>query len=167
MKKNFIFIVIAMMIIGGGGFALYSSLTGGPWEGTWWGIQEAGMNWTGDNIRNLETITFTRNDDKTITVEHRVQQGSKEIEGSLSGIGTIDGGRLIVTTKEGKKVTFSYGHINKMIELPLTNADKTAVTLKLLTEENNDEMENVRSEIVKISQKPGNAIDTTVSAAKS
>ena len=81
MKKYFIFIVIAMMIIGGGGFALYSSLTGGPWEGTWWGIQEAGMNWTGDNIRNLETITFTRNDDKTITVEHRVQQGSKEIEG--------------------------------------------------------------------------------------
>lgn len=167
MKKYFIFIVIAMMIIGGGGFALYSSLTGGPWEGTWWGIQEAGTNWTGDNIRNLETITFTRNDDKTITVEHRVQQGSKEIEGSLSGIGTIDGGRLIVTTKEGKKVPFSYGHINKMIELPLTNADKTAVTLKLLTEENNDEMENVRSEIVKISQKPGNAIDTTVSAAKS
>lgn len=54
-----------------------------------------------------------------------------------------------------------------MIELPLTNADKTAVTLKLLTEENNNEMENVRSEIVKISQKPGNAIDTTVSAAKS
>ena len=101
-----------------------------------WGVQEAGMNWSGDNIRNLETITFTRNDDKTITVDHRVQQGSKEVEGSLSGTGAIDGGRLIVTTKTGREVTFSYSRISKLIELPLKNADKTVVTVKPLTGEN-------------------------------
>lgn len=124
------------------------------------------MNWSGDNIRNLETITFTRNDDKTITVDHRVQQGSKEVEGSLSGTGAIDGGRLIVTTKTGREVTFSYSRISKLIELPLKNADKTPVTVKPLTEENNNDMEEIRSEIVKISQKPENKIDTTLSSTK-
>ncbi len=59
------------------------------------------MNWSGDNIRNLETITFTRNDDKTITVDHRVQQGSKEVEGSLSGTGAIDGEVVQRTLIEG------------------------------------------------------------------
>ena len=137
-------------------------LSGGPWEGVWWGVQEAGMNWSGDNIRNLETITFTRNDDKTITVDHRVQQGSKEVEGSLSGTGAIDGGRLLVTTKAGREVTFSYSRINKVIELPLKNADKTVVTVKPLTGENNNDMEEIRSEIVKISQKPENKIDTII-----
>ena len=154
-------------ILGGGIFALYSALSGGPWEGVWWGVQEAGMNWSGDNIRNLETITFTRNDDKTITVDHRVQQGSKEVEGSLSGTGAIDGGRLLVTTKTGREVTFSYSRISKLIELPLKNADKTPVTVKPLTEENNNDMEEIRSEIVKISQKPENKIDTTLSSTKS
>lgn len=125
------------------------------------------MNWSGDNIRNLETITFTRNDDKTITVDHRVQQGSKEVEGSLSGMGAIDGGRLIVTTKTGREVTLSYSRISKLIELPLKNADKTPVTVKPLTEENNNDMEEIRSEIVKISQKPENKIDTTLSSTKS
>lgn len=124
------------------------------------------MNWSGDNIRNLETITFTRNDDKTITVDHRVQQGSKEVEGSLSGTGAIDGGRLIITTKTGREVTFSYSRISKLIELPLKNADKTPVTVKPLTEENNNDMEEIRSEIVKISQKPENKIDTTLSSTK-
>ena len=75
MKKYIILgIIILAVILGGGVFALFSALSGGPWEGVWWGVQEAGMNWSGDNIRNLETITFTRNDDKTITVDHRVQQ---------------------------------------------------------------------------------------------
>lgn len=166
-KYGLIAILFLLIAIGSGGFALYSSLTGGPWEGTWWGVQEAGTNWTGDNIRNLETITFTRNEDKTIHVEHKVQQGSKEIEGSLSGTGTIDGGRLIVITKDEKKVVFSYAHISKNIELPLKNEDKTPVTIKPLTEENNREMEEIRSEIVKISQKPENAIDTTLSSTKS
>lgn len=168
MKKYIIIGIIALvLILGGGAFALFSSLTGGPWEGTWWGVQEAGMNWSGDHIKTLETFTFTKNDDKTISVEHRVQQGSKEVEGSLSGSGTIDGGRLIVTTKNGKEVTFSYARIDKTIETPLKNVDKTAVTIKPLTEENNVDMEEIRSEIVKISQKPENAIDTTLSSARS
>lgn len=168
MKKYIILgIIILAVVLGGGAFALFSALSGGPWEGVWWGVQEAGMNWSGDNIRNLETITFTRNDDKTITVDHRVQQGSKEMEGSLSGTGAIDGGRLIVTTKTGREVTFSYSRISKLIELPLKNADKTPVTIKPLTEENNNDMEEIRSEIVKISQKPENKIDTTLSSTKS
>lgn len=168
MKKYIIIGIIALvLILGGGAFALFSSLTGGPWEGTWWGVQEAGMNWSGDHIKTLETFTFTKNDDKTISVEHRVQQGSKEVEGSLSGSGTIDGGRLIVTTKSGKEVTFSYARIDKTIETPLKNVDKTAVTIKPLTEENNADMEEIRSEILKISQKPENAIDTTLSSARS
>ena len=97
MKKYIILgIIILAVILGGGVFALFSALSGGPWEGVWWGVQEAGMNWSGDNIRNLETITFTRNDDKTITVDHRVQQGSKEVEGSLSGTGAIDGGLSLI-----------------------------------------------------------------------
>ena len=71
MKKYIILGIITLaVILGGGIFALFSALSGGPWEGVWWGVQEAGMNWSGDNIRNLETITFTRNDDKTITVDH-------------------------------------------------------------------------------------------------
>ncbi len=168
MKKYIILgIIILAVILGGGVFALFSALSGGPWEGVWWGVQEAGMNWSGDNIRNLETITFTRNDDKTITVDHRVQQGSKEVEGSLSGTGAIDGGRLLVTTKAGREVTFSYSRISKVIELPLKNADKTVVTVKPLTGENNNDMEEIRSEIVKISQKPENKIDTTLSSTKS
>lgn len=168
MKKYIILGIITLaVILGGGIFALFSALSGGPWEGVWWGVQEAGMNWSGDNIRNLETITFTRNDDKAITVDHRVQQGSKEVEGSLSGTGAIDGGRLIVTTKTGREVTFSYSRISKLIELPLKNADKTPVTVKPLTEENNNDMEEIRSEIVKISQKPENKIDTTLSSSKS
>ncbi len=168
MKKYLIIGISALVIIlAGGGFALFSALSGGPWEGTWWGIQEAGMNWSGDNIKNLETITFTRNEDKTVTVEHRVQQGSKEVEGSLSGTGVIDGGRLAVRTKEGRDVAFSYSRIDKTIETPLKNADKTAVIIKPLTEENNSDMEAVRSEIVKISQKPENTIDTTVSSTRS
>ncbi len=89
------------------------------------------------------------------------------MEGRLSGSGTIDGGRLIVTTKSGKEVTFSYARIDKTIETPLKNVDKTAVTIKPLTEENNADMEEIRSEIVKISQKPENAIDTTLSSARS
>ena len=100
-------------------------------------------------------------------MDHRVQQGSKEVEGSLSGTGAIDGGRLLVTTKTGREVTFSYSRISKLIELPLKNADKTPVTVKPLTEENNNDMEEIRSEIVKISQKPENKIDTTLSSSKS
>ena len=158
MKKYIILgIIILAVILGGGVFALFSALSGGPWEGVWWGVQEAGMNWSGDNIRNRETIT----------VDHRVQQGSKEVGGSLSGMGTIDGGRLIVTTKTGREVTLSYSRISKLIELPLKNADKTPVTVKPLTEENNNDMEEIRSEIVKISQKPENKIDTTLSSTKS
>ena len=57
--------------------------------------------------------------------------------------------------------------MSKTIELPLTNADKSAVTLKVLTSDNNDEMEQIRSDIVQISQKPENKIDTTLSSSKS
>lgn len=64
-------------------------------------------------------------------------------------------------------MAFSYNTMSKTIELPLTNADKSAVTLKVLTSDNNDEMEQIRSDIVQISQKPENKIDTTLSSSKS
>lgn len=169
MKKYLAAMVIAILLLEGGGyFAYVHFISGGPWQGTWWGVQDAGVNWSGDHIRNLETVTFTRNDDKTITVDHKVQQGSREVNGSLSGTGTVDGGRLVITpAKGGKEITLSYNTISKTIETPLTNADKTDVTLTVLTQDNNDEMEQIRSEIVQISQKPENKIDTTLSSSKS
>ena len=92
MKKYVVMILIAIvLIIGGGTFAYFHFANGGPWQGTWWGVQDAGVNWSGDHIRNLETVTFTQNDDKTITVDHKVQQGSREVPGSLTGTGRIDG----------------------------------------------------------------------------
>ena len=50
MKKYIILgIIILAVVLGSGAFALFSALSGGPWEGVWWGVQEAGMNWSGDN----------------------------------------------------------------------------------------------------------------------
>ena len=90
MKKYVVMILIAIvLIIGGGTFAYFHFANGGPWQGTWWGVQDAGVNWSGDHIRNLETVTFTQNDDKTITVDHKVQQGSREVPGSLTGTGRL------------------------------------------------------------------------------
>ncbi len=169
MKKYLVIGIIALIILIGGGFFAYFHLAGGgPWQGTWWGVQDAGVNWSGDHIKNLESVTFTPNQDKTITVEHKVQQGSREVNGSLTGTGTIDGGRLIITPQDGsKEMVLSFSAISKTIETPLTNADKTKVTLQALSTENNDEMERIRSEIVQISQKPENKIDTTLSSSKS
>ncbi len=168
--KKYIFLGLAalVLILGGGAFAYLHFANGGPWQGTWWGVQDAGVNWSGDNIRNLETLTFTANEDKTITVEHRVQQGSREVSGSLTGTGRVDGARLVITPKNGnKEMILSYSAVSKTIETSLTNADKTKVTLQALSQENNEEMEKIRSEIVQISQKPANKIDTTLSTAKS
>ena len=95
-------LILIVLIAAGGAFAFFYFFNGGSWQGTWWGVQDAGVNWTGDNMQNLETVTFTRNDDGTITVDHKVQVGSREIEGSLSGEGKVDGGRLQVTLKNGK-----------------------------------------------------------------
>lgn len=169
MKKYVVIILIAIvLIIGGGTFAYFHFANGGPWQGTWWGVQDAGVNWSGDHIRNLETVTFTQNDDKTITVDHKVQQGSREVPGSLTGTGRIDGGRLVITPKNGgKELALSYSAVSRSIDTPFTNADKSTVTLKALAPENNEEMESIRSEIVQISQKPENKIDTTLSKAKS
>lgn len=139
-----------------------SSLFGDPWEGTWWGVQDAGTNWSGDNIRNLETFTFTKSD-SGITVEHKTQRGGKEIDGDLSGPATADGGRLtIIPTATGREVTFTYSRTGKDIETSLKNADGTPVVLKELTPENNAEMEQIRSEIVQISKKPENQVNTTL-----
>jgi hypothetical protein len=74
---------------------------------------------------------------------------------------------VVTPNKGGKDVALSYNTMSKTIELPLTNADKSAVTLQVLTSDNNDEMEQIRSEIVQISQKPENKIDTTLSSSKS
>ena len=169
MKKFLVIGLIAIVVLlGGGAFAYFHFANGGPWQGTWWGVQDAGVNWSGDQIRNLETVTFSQNQDKTITVEHKVQQGSREVSGSLTGVGTVDGGRLVITPKDGsKEMTLSYSAVSKTIETSLTNADKTKVTLQALSPENNEEMEQIRSEIVQISQKPENKIDTTLSASKS
>lgn len=169
MNKSKLIISSALLIaIIGITFAYFSYTKRDPWQGTWWGVQEAGINWTGDHIKNLETVTFTDNDDGTINVIHKVQHGSKEVDGSLNGIGKIDGGRLIITpTKGNRNLELAYGRFSKEIETPFKNEDKTKVTLKRLTTENNQEMENIRSEIVRISQKPENKIDTTLSSAKS
>lgn len=160
-------LILIVLIAAGGAFAFFHFFNGGPWQGTWWGVQDAGVNWTGDNMQNLETVTFTRNDDGTITVDHKVQVGSREIEGSLSGEGKVDGGRLQVTLKNGKTESFSYNAVDKTIATPLTNADDTPVTLKELTGDNNDEMERIRSPIVQISQKPENKIDKTLASSRS
>ena len=156
MKKYVVMILIAIvLIIGGGTFAYFHFANGGPWQGTWWGVQDAGVNWSGDH-------------DKTITVDHKVQQGSREVPGSLTGTGRIDGGRLVITPKNGgKELALSYSAVSRSIDTPFTNADKSTVTLKALAPENNEEMESIRSEIVQISQKPENKIDTTLSKAKS
>jgi hypothetical protein len=74
---------------------------------------------------------------------------------------------VVTPNKGGKDVALSYNTMSKTIELPLTNADKSAVTLQVLTSDNNDEMEQIRSDIVQISQKPENKIDTTLSSSKS
>ena len=134
-----------------------------PWEGTWWGVQDAGMNWSGDEIRNLETFTFTQDGD-TVTVTHKTQRGGKEIDGSLSGTAVEDGGRLIITPADGgREETFSYSRTGSEIETSLTNADGSPVMLKELTPDNNGEMEQIRSEIVKISARPENKVNTTLS----
>lgn len=134
-----------------------------PWEGTWWGVQDAGANWSGDDIRNLETFTFTKDGD-VITVDHKTQRGGREIDGGLSGTAKEDGGRLIITPKDGgREVTFTYSRTGGEIETSLTNADGSPVLLKELTEDNNAEMEQIRSDIVKISARPENQVNTTLS----
>lgn len=169
MKKHLFLLLAALVLLMGGAGALYILfIEKSPWDGTWWGVQDAGVNWSGDTIRNLEMITFTKNDDGTITVQHRVQQGSREIEGSLSGTGTIDGGRLEVAPSTGRRpFAFTYQRMSKTIETPLTNADSSHVSLELLTEDNNEAMENIRSDIIGIAKKPENKIDTTLSSSKS
>ena len=168
MKKLALLLIAIIILIAGGFFIFVHFISGGPWQGTWWGVQDAGINWSGDNIRNMETINFTKNEDGTINVDHKVQQGSREVDGSLAGTGVVDGGRLVVTPKKGgKDLALSYNTISKTMDTPFTNADGSTVTLKPLTQDNNDEMERIRSEIVQISQKPENKIDTTISTAKS
>lgn len=133
-----------------------------PWEGTWWGVQDAGKNWTGDEIQNLETFTFTKDGD-SIIVEHKAQHGGKEIDGALAGNAAADGGRLTITPANGKEVVFTYDRMKNVIETTLTNADGSPVTLKELTEENNQEMEEIRSSIVRVSARPENQVNTTLS----
>ncbi len=133
-----------------------------PWEGTWWGVQDAGKNWSGDEIKNLEIFTFTKEGD-TITVEHRTQRGQKEIEGALSGTAVVDGGRLLVKPKDSpREVIFSFSRTGRTMETSLKNADGSVVTLTELTNDNNAEMEKIRSEIIQTFSKPENAVNTTI-----
>lgn len=146
-------------IAAGCGLSLFSD----PWEGTWWGVQDAGPNWTGDEIRNLETFTFTKDGD-AVKVEHKTQRGGKEIDGDLSGSASVDGGRLTITPADGSRsVTFTYSRTGSEIETSLKNADGSPVMLKELTSDNNSDMEQIRSEIVKTSQRPENKVNTTLS----
>lgn len=131
MKKLALLLIAIIILIAGGFFIFVHFISGGPWQGTWWGVQDAGINWSGDNIRNLETINFTKNEDGTINVDHKVQQGSREVDGSLAGTGVVDGGRLVVTPKKGgKDLALSYNTISKTMDTPFTNADGSTVTLK-------------------------------------
>lgn len=169
MKKSKLITYTALLIIIiAATFAYFSYTKRDPWQGTWWGVQDVGINWTGDHMKNLETVTFTDNPDGTINVIHKVQNGNKIIDGSLNGTGRIDGGRLVITPINSKReLTLAYGRFSKQIETPFKNEDKKPVILKPLTEENKQEMESIRSEIIRISQKPENKIDTTISSAKS
>ena len=133
-----------------------------PWEGTWWGVQDAGKNWSGDDIKNLEIFTFTKDGD-TISVEHRTQRGKKEIEGHLSGTAKIDGGRLLITPKDNQnEVAFSFSRTGREMETSLKNADGTPVVLKPLDSDNNEDLEKIRSEIVQTFSKPENQVNTTI-----
>lgn len=165
MKRHLRLAAAAILLAAGTALAGCSKLPffSDPWEGTWWGVQDAGMNWSGDEIRNLETFTFTKDGD-TIAVVHKTQRGGKEIDGSLSGTAREDGGRLTITPADGgREVTFSYSRTGSEIETSLTNADGSPVMLKELTEENNAEMEQIRSEIVKTASRPENRVNTTLS----
>lgn len=154
--------VAAGLVLGGCAIPFFSV----PWEGTWWGVQDAGTNWSGDRIRNLETFTFTKEGEQ-ILVEHKTQRGAKEIDGSLSGTALADGGRLTITCREtGREATFTFSRTSREIETTLKNEDGTPVVLKELTAENNGEMEKIRSEIVSISEKPENKVNTTLSRGR-
>lgn len=134
-----------------------------PGEGTWWGVQDAGLNWSGDNIKILETFTFTSNGD-SIIVDQKVQRGARELTGDLSGTAVRDGGRLTITPADGSSpVSFSFNRMNHTIETSLTNADGTPVVLKKVSDSDSAEIEKIRSEIVRTAQNPANAIDTTIS----
>ena len=151
-------ILAASTFISGCGVPFFDN----PWEGTWWGVQDAGRNWAGDEIKNLEIFTFTKDGD-TIQVDHRTQRGEKEIEGHLSGTAKIDGGRLIITPKNStREVVFSFSRTGRDMETSLKNADGTPVTLKSLDTDNNEEMEKIRSEIVQTFSQPENKINTTI-----
>lgn len=166
--KRLIYGLLAVLIIAAG-VAIGSCVIpffSVPWQGTWWGVQDAGTNWSGDRIRNLETFTFTK-DGEQILVEHKTQRGAREINGSLSGTAVADGGRLTITCKEtGRVVTFTFSRTSREIETTLKNEDGTPVVLKELTAENNGEMEQIRSEIVSISAKPENKVNTTLSRGR-
>jgi len=165
MKKQLKIISITALTLASAFFSGCGSLPffSDPWEGTWWGVQNAGPNWTGDEIRNLETFTFTK-DGSAVKVGHKTQRGGKEIDGDLTGSAAPDGGRLTITPDNGgPEVTLTFSRTGREIETPLKNADGSAVTLKELTAENNMEMEEIRSAIVRISQRPENAVNTTLS----
>ena len=90
------------------------------------------------------------------------------MDGLLCGTGKIDGGRLVITPKNRKReLTLAYERFSKQIETPFKNEDKSYVKLQKLTEENETEKKEIRKEIIRISQKPENKIDTTLSSAKS
>lgn len=133
------------------------------WEGTWWGVQDAGRNWSGDEIQNLEIFTFTENGD-IVTVEHRSQRGRKEITGFFNGIAHSDGARLIITPDDGGRDTvFTYSRVSRAIETSLTNADGSAVVLQELTPDNAEEVEKIRRNIARVASREENRIDTTLS----
>ena len=162
MKKILVLIIALAAAIAGGYFAATSFFTS-SWEGTWWGVQDAGLNWSGDNIKILETFTFTSNGD-SIIVDQKVQRGARELTGDLSGTAVRDGGRLTITPADGSSpVSFSFNRMNHTIETSLTNADGTPVVLKKVSDSDSAEIEKIRSEIVRTAQNPANAIDTTIS----
>lgn len=153
--------IAAGLIAGGCGSIPFLTTT---WDGTWWGVRDAGRNWSGDEIQTLETFTFTEQDEGHITVVHRTQRGGQEIDGFLTGTARSDGARLIITPADGGRDTvFTYSRVSRAIESSLTNADGSAVVLQELTPDNNEEMEQARSNIVRIGARAENQIDTTLS----
>lgn len=143
------------------------SLLKSPWKGTWWGVQDAGINWSGDDIRNLETFTFSQ-ENNTISIRHQVQVGSREIPGDLNGsTASASGSTLTITPKSGAQpVTFSYDRGKNQIATSLTNADNSPVYLQPLTDANKSEMENIRAEIISVAKKSETVLHSMEAAGR-
>ena len=53
-KSKLIACLVLLIAIIGVAIAFFFYTKREPWQGTWWGVQDAGINWTGDHIKILK-----------------------------------------------------------------------------------------------------------------